>query len=71
MRHLGYFTAAIAVLMADQHNEMNPFADMPLFSPRGGFNPVPFGSSKWSVAKDRRLAKKRAAVKRARRFGHA
>lgn len=70
MRHIGYFSAAIAVLMADRHHGINPFVDLPALSLRSGFNPVPFGSSKWSVAKDKRRAKKRAAIKRARRLGH-
>lgn len=33
--------------------------------------PIPLGTSRRTVAQDRRAAKKRRAVKRARRLGHA
>lgn len=74
MKHIAYFSAAVAGLLAATRHS-SPIAveslDFPTYTLSGGYNRIPYGSSKWSVAKDKRRAMKRKAVKRARRLGHA
>lgn len=68
---LGASIAAAAVMAASRETSLMSDAYLPPFGFSGEPNWIPFGSSKWSVAKDKRRAKKRAAIKRARRMGHA
>jgi hypothetical protein len=74
MRTLGIYGASIAA-MAIHWGQRAPvnkaLFDVPIYTLIGGYNTPPYGSSKWSVAKDKRRSMKRKAVKRARRLGHA
>lgn len=48
-----------------------PFLISPSIGGRKGYHAPPFGTSKRTVARDRRAATKRRAVKRARKLGQA
>lgn len=66
--------AAVAAVLASRGTYFQPtqsFDGLKTYGLMGNDTRIPFGSSKWSVAKDKRRAMKRRAVKRARRLGHA
>lgn len=63
--------AELTALGMNQKSIVRMALDTPSYLPGGTWYGAPFGSSKMSPAKDRRAARKRKAVKRARRLGHA